>query len=126
MSRPHGQIIVWSQTEDWRRRRGITIVVRHPDGSESICRPLVFEPLPPDTLVENPTIDDGGALLQAMLDHAWEIGLRPRGFSDVPLQTAALKEHLNDMRALVFGRATELRRQADAARPSIFPQPGEG
>lgn len=39
---------------------------------------------------------------QAILDAAWEVGMRPKGFTDIQNETTAIKEHLGDMRRLVF------------------------
>lgn len=49
------------------------------------------------------SIPEGHAVAQAILDAAWEQGLRPTGFADVKNETAAIKGHLADMRALAFG-----------------------
>lgn len=91
---------IWSEAVDYNRRRALTIVMRHADGRDSAAAPLVFsdcsETLAPVAMA------DAGEFMQAMLDHAWSIGMRPAGFADVPLQTQALKDHLQDMRALVF------------------------
>ena len=40
--------------------------------------------------------------LQAIMDGAWEAGFRPSGYGDVREATAALRFHLEDMRALAF------------------------
>jgi hypothetical protein len=86
--------------------RSVCIFMRHENGRESVAKPLIFEDCT-DKFIETPTIGetrrgDGEAFLQACLDHAWEIGLRPSGFNDTTQQVAAIKSHLNDMRALVF------------------------
>ena len=41
-------------------------------------------------------------LIQKIMDEAWEHGFRPSGFSDVKNETAAIKGHLSDMRAIAF------------------------
>lgn len=77
------------------------------DGNErALARPLVFERVA-EGILPQPTIGAGGVItgtefLQAALNHAWEIGLRPAGFGDTVNQVSALKDHLSDMRALVF------------------------
>lgn len=40
--------------------------------------------------------------VQAILDTAWENGMRPKGFKDTLNEVTALKEHLADMRRLTF------------------------
>lgn len=41
-------------------------------------------------------------LIQAIVDRAWDAGFRPNGISDVKNETAALREHLADMKAIAF------------------------
>ena len=41
---------------------------------------------------------------QAIMDAAWDAGLRPTGFADVKNETAAIRAHLTDMRQLVFAK----------------------
>lgn len=40
--------------------------------------------------------------LQAMMDQAWEIGLRPKGLKDQTGELAAVRYHLEDMRRLAL------------------------
>jgi len=71
---------------------------------------LVFEPFDRHSYVTDPTIRDHGdflrdgygSFLQAALDAAWELGMRPAGFNDTRESMAATKAHLEDMRALAF------------------------
>lgn len=44
--------------------------------------------------------DDVRGFLQAALEAAWEIGLRPKGFADSGNELKAVRYHLEDMRAL--------------------------
>jgi hypothetical protein len=41
-------------------------------------------------------------LVQSIMDEAWANGFRPSGYGDVKEATAAVKEHLKDMRAVAF------------------------
>jgi hypothetical protein len=41
-------------------------------------------------------------LVQAIMDKAWEAGFRPTGFSEIKNETAALREHLADLKAIAF------------------------
>lgn len=102
-----GIIKVFSEMRPYRPGgdRSVVVFQQHMNGTESIAKPLEFVDC------TDQMIDDGRAtipyglgteVLQAMIEHAWSIGLRPAGFSDVPLQTEAIKAHLADMRALVF------------------------
>jgi hypothetical protein len=36
------------------------------------------------------------------MDRAWDAGFRPRGFSDIQNETAAIRGHLDDMRTIAF------------------------
>lgn len=47
-------------------------------------------------------IGASGDLIQAIMDRAWEEGFRPSGYSDVKNETAAIREHLKDMRSIAF------------------------
>lgn len=99
-------IRIWSEPSDFRRRRAVGIFSERSDGSEWMAKPLEFVEVT-NRLIEHDGYSVpsamGGEVLQAFLDHAWSIGMRPAGFSDVPLQVGAMKEHLNDMRAIAFG-----------------------
>lgn len=93
--------------EDFGRSCDLCIFTRDDYGNESIAAPLVFSDCT-NPLIDKPTISgvrrdlDGRAFLQACLDHAWDIGMRPAGYAGITEQVAALKAHLDDMRALVF------------------------
>lgn len=97
-------IKIFSKLEYHPRYRDVVIFDVRSNGQEFIASPLVFVEVHPGLIIEKPTIEarQGNEFLQAVLDHAWEVGMRPRGFSDVPLQVEALKRHLADMRALAF------------------------
>lgn len=41
-------------------------------------------------------------LIQSLMDRAWDAGFRPRGFSDIQNETAAIRGHLDDMRTIAF------------------------
>lgn len=67
---------------------------------------FTLEPFDPHGFVTEPTVrshqDDGNSFLRAVLNAAWELGLRPDGFDDTRESMAATKQHLEDMRALAF------------------------
>jgi hypothetical protein len=95
-------LTVRSHWEPFSDQRRVLIVDLQRDGSRAYAKPLVFEKAEPGSYVREATIEDGDEFLQAVLNHAWEIGLRPAGFNDTTQQVAAIKDHLSDMRALVF------------------------
>lgn len=41
-------------------------------------------------------------MIQQILDRAWEAGFRPSGYADVKNETASIREHLADMKAIAF------------------------
>lgn len=41
-------------------------------------------------------------LLQAIVDEAWNHGIKPAGYAEAIMENAAQRRHLEDMRALVF------------------------
>lgn len=47
-------------------------------------------------------IIDPPKLYQSIFDALWKGGMRPTGFQDIENETKAIKNHLNDMRRLVF------------------------
>lgn len=102
---------VFSTLWDHKRRRAVCLFVR--DGDREWLGKLSFDEEISGQLIEGtdretipprnfPPGVDGTTFLQAILDHAWEEGLRPAGFYDGPKELAAVRAHLADMRALVF------------------------
>ena len=51
---------------------------------------------------QNEGIGRADELIQAIVDKAWEAGFRPSGFGDVKNETAAIREHLADMKSIAF------------------------
>lgn len=103
---------IYTEQQDYGRRTKLAILVEDANGTLAVAAPLKFTRVDPSVLDATMTLEatastanlDGRALLQAMLDHAWELGLRPGGVpeADTTKQVAALHRHLEDMRALVF------------------------
>lgn len=100
------KIVVHSQRGDYGRNTGVVIGLQFPEGGFSYIKgPLPFEQLPYNEWIAAPTI--GGALgnefLQAALDCAWSMGMRPLNWTDErPGEIKAMDNHLQDMRRLVF------------------------
>lgn len=92
---------IYSQQVYYPESRDVLIVDEAFDGRFSVAAPLVMSEQHPNDLVETPTIRgrQGLQFLQAAIDHAWGIGLRPTGAT---METAAMQAHLQDLRALVF------------------------
>lgn len=57
--------------------------------------------------------DSAKEFLQAALDAAWDLGLRPSGFADHGRELSAVRDHLHDMRALVYADGSTI---AEAAK----------
>lgn len=109
------RIEIWSQIGGYRRNREVVIISRYRDGREMVADPLVFTDAT-NKMIDKPTISDGAEFLQAVLDHAWSLGMRPAGFNDTTEQVKAIRDHLNDMRALVFHEQRVILPMADWPR----------
>lgn len=76
------------------------------DGSHEIRIATGFEWGEPSdegaALVRDDGIGRAGELVQKIVDEAWEKGFRPTGFTDVKNETAAIRDHLKDMRTVAF------------------------
>lgn len=69
------------------------------DGKEKIYTPqFVAEHSSMSLLPDEGIINVGKEFLQAFLDCAWEMGLRPQGFSNVQETLKAKQEHIDDLR----------------------------
>lgn len=77
-------------------------------GARHMVRPLAFEMMSVAQVDVAPTLGTGDedastdarGFLQAAMDAAWEIGLRPAGYADVANEIAAVRYHLEDMRVI--------------------------
>lgn len=99
----------------WRGERKLYIVHREFTADRGLRTGLVM-PLAVTELVDGVSLDmptmsetrnerddnvgDVTGFLQAAMDAAWELGLRPRGFADYSNEINAVRYHLEDMRAL--------------------------
>ncbi len=89
---------------------GTRILIIKGDGDERYAVRITYEPFKLHTLFEGATILESGdaardgqqSFLQAVMDAAWEYGLRPTGFNDTKESMKATVKHLEDMRAIVF------------------------
>jgi hypothetical protein len=70
---------------------------------DSIAMPMTFESTSGGR-ERQPTVSgrDGRDFLQAALNCAWEMGLRPTGFEHTAETIKATDRHLQDMRAIAF------------------------
>lgn len=93
----------------------VAILTTSFDGKRYILKNTKFiEYNPYELPIVEPTLDinqegigiDNKTIIQSIMDAAWEEGMRPIGFRDIKNETTALKNHLNDMRRLVFANTT--------------------
>lgn len=105
----------------WGQTRRLYLGVRQPMGRSLVIAPLlpiIVEPHdePTDPTLSETRIDrednlgDVTGFLQAVMDEAWRLGMRPRGFADHANELTAVRYHLEDMRALAKVSAPPLPR----------------
>lgn len=79
----------------------VYLIKVEPDGSEAVVTDFTMKSIPRHGIAERiEPIKDGDGLLQAIMDAAWEAGMRPRGFKDHTNELTAVRYHLEDMRKL--------------------------
>lgn len=72
-------------------------------GMIEVLRDFVWDNLPEGGLFDSMQgIGRADELIQAIVDSAWESGFRPSGFSEIKNETAALRQHLEDMKTIAF------------------------
>jgi hypothetical protein len=88
--------------ENWQWG-GVDVLIRQGD---KVMLPFVLEDHQPCQPVEAVTIGAqyGEEFLRACLNAAWDLGMRPDGFHDARESMKATNAHLQDMRALAFGK----------------------
>ena len=97
----------------WSGLRRLFITHRDVKGATHVVTNFTAETFPLgqsfDTAVLDETLEDRAdnlgdvtGFLQAALDAAWELGLRPTGFSDHTNELTATRAHLEDMRRLAL------------------------
>jgi len=81
------------------------IITRDKFGSSKIdvLRDFVWDEIDEGGFIDHMQgVGQADELIQAIVDRAWEAGFRPSGFSDVKNETAALRDHLADMKTIAF------------------------
>lgn len=89
---------IYSERTDFDRRARLAILIEDASGLAQVAEPLVFKDVPENALFDDYTFDrpalttrgrgdepplDARALMQAFLDHAWSIGMRPTGMTAI-------------------------------------------
>lgn len=101
------KIVIHVDKPFYSRGLGVIIGMENADGDlkSYVKAPLVFEPVGENDLIVDPTIGmhHGLEFMQAALETAWRMGLRPKNWRiETTEQVAAMEAHLQDMRRLVF------------------------
>jgi hypothetical protein len=88
-----------------RQETFIVLTREERNGERFVVSPMDIEPMPPASTVIEPTWtgshEDVEALMQAFLDAAWAMGLRPKGYEG-PNELKAVNRHLDDMRRIAL------------------------
>ena len=79
-----------------------SIGMKNQDGSKSIMEPVVFRDMEPGELVKAPTVNMTKEDAQELMDAMWNAGVRPSNGEGNVGQIGAMREHLEDMRRIVF------------------------
>ena len=110
-----GQWRFYVDNQPWNGSRRLFMVISGPPGSRSYVKPLVVETVALGLAYDEATISetredqadglgDVTGFLQAALDAAWELGMRPTAYADHTNELKAVRYHLEDMRALALPR----------------------
>jgi hypothetical protein len=99
--------------QPWRGIEIAIVTVNNAGDITSVAGPPTLKATDPGAMIA-PTLagPDAQGFLQSALEAAWEMGLRPKNWRlETTEQVAALNNHLEDMRALVFATppATRIR-----------------
>lgn len=98
--------------QPWNRHRRLFMVMSGPSvGQRSYVKPITVEAVDGGLAYNTPTLQESSedqadgvgdvtGFLQAALDAAWELGMRPKAYADHTNELKAVRYHLEDMRAL--------------------------
>lgn len=95
----------------WDGGTRLFITTREHRGQPAYVLPFTAQSIEPGAVYDVPTLTetrvdtqdangDVTGFLQAAMDCAWEMGLRPTGFADHTNELMAVRHHLEDMRLL--------------------------
>jgi hypothetical protein len=68
--------------------------------------PCVTHDVAPGSIIE-PMVKVSMASVQGLMEELWRMGVRPNNGEGGPAQVEAMKEHINDLRRMAFGRGEE-------------------
>lgn len=90
-------------SKDWNGGHRLILIQDRPGGKVGVVSDFIQEEYAEgDMFDSNSGIGRADELIQRIVDRAWESGFRPVGFDNVKNETAALREHLADMRTIAF------------------------
>lgn len=83
-------------------------LVRQREGHLDVVKPFEMTTIPHGGMIVEPSMgvlgdtsrEESVAFLRAVMDQAWELGIRPTKFQDHTNELKALRDHLQDMRKL--------------------------
>ncbi len=93
------------EDQPWRMRRCLHVVRKEP-GTIAVVQALVMRSVPEGSLIAQDDgiladhSDESEDFLRAIMDVAWNVGIRPTGFEDHTNELKATRYHLEDMRLL--------------------------
>ena len=87
---------------EWNRNIELRAGVQMHDGTFSVARPMVFEPMARGSVVPAFAVVEFEEA-QRLMDALWQAGVRPTDGTGSTGQLAATQAHLADLRRLVFG-----------------------
>ena len=111
------------EDKPWLDERALWLYKRSPfENTRSYAVEIKMVSVPineqrPETVVpflsdDRVTTTDGGGdvndFLQAIVDEAWRIGIRPNGLEDTKSEIAAIRYHLDDMRKIALHKTVGL------------------
>jgi hypothetical protein len=103
------RFVVLARPDDYQVSHDVVIGRRHTSGSLDVVETMTTRHVPASMLIGKPTLqgEDATEFLQAALDAAWKLGMRPTGHGGETEQVSAIKDHLHDLRAIVFNGRVE-------------------
>jgi hypothetical protein len=96
------EIKVYAERRNFGRDFSIWLIKMQGEGYDQQATPVVWAPLPPNTVVDEPCLTMNEKSAQALMDQLWSTGLRPTEGTGSAGSLAATQAHLQDMRAIVF------------------------
>lgn len=89
--------------KDWSGGHRFTLVQDKSRGKIDVLTGFTWVEYDEGSMIDQGSgIGKADEMLQQIVDRAWDAGFRPSGYGDVKNETAALREHLADMKTIAF------------------------